>query len=472
MQIKDFNSMIFKIIVSLGVFAGIFSIFLYFRGPHIRLASFDKPLEGSYSAGSILTLRFDRPVQQEDYSEYVKVSPKANFRIDTQNQSLALTFEESLQSDTEYKVSVAPEVIDQAGKKMTSEYTYQFKTPQATFYYLERDTYNNDLDGVTDAIFKKTVGNSKITTAYTDRTIRDFAVNSDYLVAVIAKEESDNDSLVVINLKTSVITEPSLYHKGRITNLQMPSSGGNILFSTVPDIGSVPTEQYPQFANLLTSYNADTDETNLLTDEKGNILQATRISVSKDGQIAIIRDDVLNYYAVSPFNDYDPVLLGTYIDDFGFANNDKEFLLRKNNIVVSYNIENSEVTDRINEDVGYSFIQQVNYQSNDIFLAINRYSTNPSTLLSTSTSSIFKYPNWEEDGYEFWSKQDETSENFQQFYPNYDGKLIAIRTSQSDCTYDNIGPLSECKESTITLVNSETKEEIESFRGLYLKWLP
>lgn len=470
MQTKQYQAYITKIVLFLLVIIVLLSLFLYFRGPHVRLVSFSQDItKTSYTKGVTLTLGFDRPIKQQDYGEFVSVSPATTYSLQTGNQAITLTFQESLLSDTEYTIGLKNGVYDQSGKRMDQDFTYKFKSGPSSLIYLDRDSLLAEEEGH-DVIFKRTLGDDESKEIYSHQVIRGFAANNEYIAVAVAEEQSDNDRLVVVNLKTKAVTEPQLYNQGRILQLEIPVLGNNVLFTTAPDLNSESAETYEQTANLLSSYNIDTGSLSLLTDDTDNVIRATNVSVSKDGQIALIRDDNYDYYAVSPFNDYDPVLLGSNNEDFGFAKSDTEVIFRNNNAISTYDLSSSEVADR-NID-GDAIIQQIDYNSNKLLILKTKYEFKNAQVTADSISTIYSFSDWTNNEKIVWQEEKENNEIVRRINPSYDSSIVAIEMAQEGCTYENIGINSECKESKIKLVGTDNKNSIGEFAGIYPTWLP
>lgn len=140
MQINSYSQKIFFICFALSVAVIGLSVALYNQGPRVRFVrGVDTVQSQALTANSSLSIVFDRPIEQRDYSSIVSISPAADFTLQTNTQSMILTLESNLKSGTNYTISLSPEIYDSAGKKMKNTYKYSFDTAQSTYVYLERN---------------------------------------------------------------------------------------------------------------------------------------------------------------------------------------------------------------------------------------------------------------------------------------------------------------------------------------------
>ena len=144
----------------LGICAALFaviiglSVVLYGSGPRGRLVQVSvDPTATALTQGATMTISFDRPLEQTDYSELVKIQPETKFSVTTNAQSITVSFEQSLRHAADYTITVLPGVRDRSGGTMQDPYVHSFTTTAPRYAYIERNYQAaSDEDSLEDAV--------------------------------------------------------------------------------------------------------------------------------------------------------------------------------------------------------------------------------------------------------------------------------------------------------------------------------
>lgn len=446
------------------------SFLLYNHGPRVRLVQFSQDIsETSLTTGSTVSIVFDRPLEQKDYSEFITLSPAVEFEANTGVQNITLTLHDNLRHDRDYSIRVQPEIYDRSGKKMKTKYEHSFTSSTPSYVYLERnygpDTDTSFYDVDSDDHIKLARLGSDAEIVFSHPNIRSFVANKNYILVVVKKESRDD--LFSINLATNEIRHENLILGGHIGNLTLGQRGQVALFTVQPDFSSVSSEYYDKFANRVESLDLASGDMLSLTNQSGEYIKAYEIHLDNDGQVALIQDQVQTYYAVSPFNDYDPVLIGAHTSSFGFNSTASEILFRDREDFVRYNVQTSEVTRIELDKDGYdSYIQQLSARNRKIF------ASQTSRALGKSLSQIGVYTDWGAEATIAWSTSTDDNRSMREFSESYDDSLLAIQLNPESCQYDDIGDNSQCKTTSTVIYDIEANEVVEDFPGFNLVWLP
>lgn len=464
MQIRNFKIIISTTVIILVLAIISLSTLLYVHGPRVRLVTFERdPANTSLQENSNINITFDRPIKDEDYTSKISFFPEIAFSSQTSSQSITLTLKENFKHNTQYTLKIDNEVYDQTGRKMNEDYIKNFVTGEPNYVYIERNYYDlNTQDTANDHVKIAQLGDVP-RIIFSHPEIIMFSANSEYVV--VAAKEDDFDQLYTINLKDNSVRKEQMKDSSRIATLSLSKFGETALFSTVPDIRYVGTDNFQENAYRLERLNVEKGEIEIVKDDEGFNVKAYTIDLDKYGQVALVQDELQNFFAVSPFGDFDPILLGQRTDTFGFSSETNQILFRENDRIFLYDIASGE-SDEL--DLGTSdFIIDIYKNSSEIYFSYNNFS--PAEILSfvekknvdNNLSSII-----------LWDNRQKTDKSLTDFSISYDGVLLALNQIPKNCVFDNVGANNQCKDSETTIYDSVKKEEVTKFRGIDLQWLP
>lgn len=464
MVINSFNQKITIICLFLGLGVVSLSLLLIQSGPRIRyIQSLGDISETRLSQNATIQLVFDRPIEKTDYSDSIQITPNVDFIAQTNTQNIALTFKENLNHNTEYTITVSPTISDTSGKQMRSPYSHSFTTAEASYIYLERNYSSTTPDDADDHIKLAAVG-SEPQILLSHPEIRSFSANRTY--AVVATIEDETDTLYTINLETNEVRREQLFSNGRINNLTLSARGNIVLYTIEPNFNEVSLEYFERIANRIQSVNLITGEVVNLTTDDGSFIKASSITFDTDGQVALIQDLQQTFYAVSPFNDYNPVLIGSYAESFGFNSDLSEIIFRDRESFIRYSIATSDIVPA-EFDKKNGYIQDITDQNGEIFYS------DSSLFSGISITDIYKKSDWQSPAEETWNQNSsQTGSRIRNFTPSYDNSLLALLQNPDDCQFDSVLYNRSCKTAYFELVDLESDEIIQSFKGSNLIWLP
>lgn len=467
MQTNRYNRILKVVVIALIAVAVILSVLLYAHGPRIRLITYDKdPKTTAYNQDTMITINFDRPLAQSDYTSQISFTPELSFTTRTVSQNIVITLKESMLHETDYTLKVGAEIYDQSGKRMRGEYQEKISTGVPKYAYLVRNGTQNENGswespyGESDHIVISELG-GRSESVFSHADIVSFASNHDYIVAVT--REDIRDQIYTINLTTKEVRKERLMSNDEIRDITLSPRGLIALFSTIPDYDSVSRELYQKYANLTYSLNIETGEITKLTKSNGEAIKSTSISMDSTGQAALIKDEANTFYAVSPFNDSDPVRLGIYNDTLGFSSSGEEIIFKSLVGLSSYKIATGESKPITYNVPGY--LQ--NYTSNGRSTFISSLSYE----YGESSSDIYKINSGLNDKKKVWSS-DSAGEIMRDFSVSYDNSLLSIHMNPLSCNYDQLNPNSQCAQAHTLIYDIESGMVLEDMPGFDLTWLP
>ncbi len=465
MRINTYTRSIISLCLVLFGCIFVASLFLYNHGPRVRFIELIDDIEkSSLTQNSTFRIVFDRPLEQSDYSSSISITPELPFTAQTTTQSILITLNDNLRHDTKYEIYISPDIIDKSGKKMRSAYTNTIETEVPSYAFLERN-YGPTID----SSFSETDANDHVKIAQLGKEpeiifsypqIRSFVANSSYTLVVVKDELKDN--LYAIDTTSKIIKQIYLPQDGRIPKIVLSKRSATALFTVVPDYNKVTSEYYEIYANRVFSINLENEEILQLNKEPNTPLKAYELQLDTDGQVALVQDESQVFYIVNPFNDYEPIPIGSHNESFGFNENTTEILFRDTGGFSRYATENSDVTavDFITD----GYIQNVILKTNTIFYSISSYSQN------SVKNSINLLPSWDGEEEVLWTNNN--NESLSSFSPSYDNSLLAVQTNPEKCRFDDIGERSACKETNQKLIDVAKGELLEEFLGINFVWLP
>ena len=459
-QLAIIGVVVLVIIIGLG-FA------LYNNGPRVRLVQFSRDInESSLNDNIIVTLSFDRRIQELDLTKHMRITPEVEASYQIGEKDLFIRLQENLQHDTTYTIELDPVVKDSEGIQMSDTFVYQFTTPQPSYAYLER-TYSEQADGpdtAVDTVFKSTL-NGEPEVLFTHPRIRSFAINNNYLV--VAVQEEQEDSLFTINLEDMSQRQEEIQFGGRIENLSVSPFGNVALMTIEPDINAVSQTFYTTYTRRVVSLDMVNGTFDSLLDETGERLRAIDIEFDSDGQLALIQAPNRAFYAISPFNDYEPISLGTYDETYGVVNNGSEILFRENDRFIRYQIDKQRFIPIFWGFDGVARDIEIGDRDSIFVSSIPRSGTDGREELYRLTDF------WVFSPMKLWEESRETeNDTLSAFSVNYDNSLLGMTRSPKGCQFDNFNSDSQCTDVRTEIYNAVDQEVIRSFDGFNLTWLP
>ena len=462
MRTRNYMSTIWVLCAAMLVLILILSFLLYNQGPRVRIVDFERdPQTTSSQLGSTVSLIFDRPLQDQDYSELISFSPSVDFRAQTSSQTIFLTFQQNLLSDTEYKIIVQPELYDSSGIKMKSKYEHTFSTGSASYVYVERNYEDRDITDADDHVIRAVVGQEP-ETLFSAQQISFMDANKDYVIVVVRGELTD--VLYSIDQRTGEATQQNLQINGRINQLAISPTSPVALYTLLPNFDSVSQEFFESYVNKLESINLETGEITGLTDLEGEYLRAVSIDMDTSGQVALIQNDDQEFYAISPFNDYDPILIGSRTATFGFNEGSSEILFREQESFLSYDVASGEVSPLGLPD--NTLVRDLLDTNSGLYISSTIYVGGEPNSTIELTQDFTREPDV------LWQNTNHPLSIAREFSLSFDKKLIAIQLEPEGCRFDRITTNSQCQNVSTILHDVSTGNEIAEFRGFGLVWLP
>ena len=467
MRISRFTFSIALIATVLVVIIVALSLLLYTNGPRARLVTFDRdPSSASLHRNMTMTIVFDRPIDQRDYTDHISFTPRIDFSAQTARQSITVTFHKNLLHSTDYRLQIDNEVYDQSGRQMKRPYHYSFSTEVPSYVYLERNYGQEDYDflevGIDDHIKHARLGEEP-EILYSHPEIVLFAANEKYLVVVTRGET--RDQLHTLDLQSGEMRQELLVTSGRVSNLVVSPRGETALFRVTPDINTVTSVYFEQYSDIVESLNLETGVARSLTDSKGEFIKAQSIQLDQAGQVALIQDLTQTFYAVSPFNDYDPIVIGSHERSYGFNDDTSEIVFLDNESYSLYDVATSGKRPLMFD--AFSFVRSIDSSSSGIYYSSLNYAD------SLPISTLEQRASWNDDATEeMWTNSSRRFEILWDFEPSYDGSLFALQLNPERCRFDSMGSNSQCTSTHTVIYDRNTAQEITDFPGFDVVWLP
>jgi len=284
-------------------------------GPRVRnVAVQNQSGERISSVSQGLTVVFDRPIVGSDFKSAIEFDPEVEYTVSHRQGQLSITFDQNLLSNTEYALTIKPEIEDEAGRRMEGEYRYEFTTEEPSFTYLERN-YDR---GAVDKIIQRAPlsGESQILYGY-DR-IKSFARNGRYLAVVVPRRDN-SDELRVVEVATLEERSVNIPASMRVDNLRFSPTDNQLVFiprAVGADAGDPDSETYA-YNNKLYRYDIDGDQLQPVdtSSDEGNVERAL---YSRDGQALLYKTIAGSYYLTGATQTTETTPLGIYRDSGGF----------------------------------------------------------------------------------------------------------------------------------------------------------
>ncbi len=346
---KVFYGAFGSVIAALSIGILVLALLVAMGGPRVRHVMVQNQDGGGEIASTNqgLTLVFDRPIEGTDLKTAIEVQPKTDFSVSHRNQQLSVTFDQNLLSDTDYVLTVSPELEDSLGKQMEHEYSYEFAAAEPSFTYLERNYGHLERDKI---IEKAPLSQQSYILFWADRISR-FARNDRY-VAVVLPRADKTDELHVVDLETFEERSIDIPSNARIDNQFVfiarvrPESGDD---APVVREGESYLKGYG--SNKLYRYDIDGEQLqpiDTLSDE-GDV---ESVLYSRDGQALLYRTIDGVYYVTGAAQTTEPTLLGSYGESGGFDRTNTKLTFSTGKGMAIYDAEAKELRELPHINIG------------------------------------------------------------------------------------------------------------------------
>jgi hypothetical protein len=427
-----------------------------------------KPKETSWQANSQIRIVFDRPIEEKDYTNQISFNPEISFSARTSSQSIVITLEDNFAHNEDYELKINNDIYDKSGIKMKDIHTEEFETTEPRYAYLERnysDPSDNspEIKDSAEDFVKISNLSGENETYFSHPEIVFFSANNEF-VAIVTREE-ETDSLYVVNVLNKNIQKIELLEQGRISNIDIATFGPTVLYSFSTKESLANNESFKEDAFRLEYLNAETGEIEVLKNSKNENIQAYSVDLDIYGQFAIIQDEGQNFFAISPFGDVEPIILGLKTATFGFSKSNREILFRNNDIIEAYGIASgkfAEILSNKNE-----FINNIYRNNTYSFYSYNTF------VNGGARSFVEKSEQENVNNIELlWSNRLDTDEFLADFNVSFDDTLLALHKNQNNCIYDALSYNNNCKTALIEIYDTKNNTTAKEFRGVDLIWLP
>ncbi|MGF6822831.1 hypothetical protein M2317_001738 [Microbacterium sp. ZKA21] len=199
------------ILALVGATLGVLSLT---QGPRLVAEQID-PAQAIEVSGSRLILTTNQPLTAID-PEQVTVEPAVPFTVDAAGRSVGIRFTVPLDDETTYDVRIAD--VTSTGGGPSTDLATSFTTPPSEVFLLKRDAEGND------SIFRTDLTGEKAVPVYSADRIDDFRATTTQLV--VAVEDEDGSSILVMNRDGSDPRELALPGDGFVTGVQVSDRGG------------------------------------------------------------------------------------------------------------------------------------------------------------------------------------------------------------------------------------------------------
>lgn len=436
------------------------SVKLYASGPRVRIVNINT--QAQLTRGSVIRLTFDRPLYQSDFTSSISISPGVPIETAVDGKNLIVTLKANLSQDTEYVLTVKPEIADRAQHKMSKEYKTTFHTSVARYVYLQRKYADRvaATEKPEDVIYLGDIAGQK-TELFSAGKIRLMRANGKSVVVVV--DEGETDGLYSIDLLTRQVSHQALMTKGRVSDMALSPQGSVALVSVQPDYDPNNPNYFNENAYKLQAFDSIKGKVYEITNTDGSPLQADSIMFNTDGQYALVRDMKRSFLVISPYNDFAPVLLGKHTRAHGFDAESKEIIFEDNGKLSSYALDSAQSTEHSIQDI----VLNVTQSKGDIFMQVAEYDD------GLFITKIKRSPSWDAPFSAVWEPTASTAKSLvRSFEESYDQRYIAVQIDSENCQFDDYDIASECKDVTTTLFDTEEKKEMQKIDGFGFIWLP
>jgi hypothetical protein len=299
------------------------------QGPQLARVDVDVPSTVADS-GARLILNADRPLR-DVAAEDVTVEPATPITVQTEGTSILIRFDEVLEYDTDYTVTV--DDVRSPGSAPLARFDYDFTTGEPPLYVLQRD------DTGDDEIVRTDTTASKTSVVYASPRIQQFEIVGDTLV-IAEITDDDHSRLVTVPASGGSITEIPLPGEGRVDQLQ--SSARQFLVGFL----------YSQDAGTATSIESGLYVLQLKTDTEPRRVEATGADETNVSQWAFVPsttsvllrtfdDELIAADVVTPA---DPLILGNALQIQGFVAGEQTAIIERADAIVLVDLVTGDET--------------------------------------------------------------------------------------------------------------------------------
>src|SRR5215211_4498416 len=303
-----------------GLTVGILALALLVTasGPRVRnVAVQNQTGERIFSVSQGLTVVFDRPIVGSDFESAIEFDPEVDYTVSHRQGQLSITFDQNLLSNTEYVLTIKPEIEDEAGRRMEGEYRYEFTTEEPSFTYLERNYGRGPVTSV-DRIIQRAPLSGESQILFGEDRIKSFARNGRYLAVVVLRPDN-TDELRVFDLGTLEERSVNIPSNMRVDNLRFSPTVNQFVF--IPRAFGVDADYHDSetyaYNDKLYRYDIDGEQLQPVdtSSDKGNVERAL---YSRDGQALLYKTINGSYYLTGATQTTETTPLGIYRDSGGF----------------------------------------------------------------------------------------------------------------------------------------------------------
>lgn len=267
-----------------------------------------------------IKIDFNRPMRNVSLTKAdILISPDANFTTSWSGNSLFVYFYESLQANTEYKLTLTTNIEDQYQKFLAEDLTYTFRTENYRFTYLEDNADE-------DKIILSDITNQQ-STLFSSSNIELYDINSNYLVTVSVVNEIDSIvSITDISQKDQPLKIDEFELKNtRISRLDVSPTLSEFSYLAQSVEKSPEGFIIPKSGSLIYRYDIQEDVmTTINPDETAN--DALVLAYSGDGRYLLYRGIGAQFYIVDLKEPSTAIILGQY-QSFAGINFDASYIL-------------------------------------------------------------------------------------------------------------------------------------------------
>lgn len=438
------------------------------NGPRVRLVHFDRATaESALHRGDSITVQFDRRLEDQSYEDAVSFSPEVRHSVRTSGQSLVITLEQNLLAGTSYELTVGPDIFDAASKPMSRVHAEIINIDTSEYVYISRayglqqaEETSFFADDQDDRLVLGRTDDTGEETLFTHPRITMHALSREYVAAAVREET--RDELVVISLDDRTALGYELPYSGRIGNLSMSERGSVVLFTLTPDFDAVSAEYYDEFANRLYGLNLSTGDITPLTDAQDTPVKAYFVSQDVDGRVALIQDQDQAFLALSPFNDYEPIILGSHTASYGFGERSEDIVFRDNVNFSIYDVASAQSSPLSLTSDG--FVRTIARRNDQIYIATL------ATNADATPDMITVRNGWQEPETVLWQAVDDSL--MRDFDVSFDGRYTSIQLDPRGCQYDDLAPNSQCRTPQTLLYDTGEQQVVRELTGFDLLWVP
>jgi hypothetical protein len=317
---------------------------LLLQGPRIRRVELDNKKLVT-QLGQRIVLRANQPLMQADASA-VSIEPKAKFSVMTAGDAIVLQMQDQLTYNTTYTVTVKGLKGQQSSK--LSDYSYRFKTADATLYYVRRNL-GFDLYGYKqpDKILQRHLHSTKEEVVFEAERIKEFVLLDDALIVSTTSKSGRIDTLRRVNLEdntSTVVTMP----KGTVSELHASPNGRDFGYIFTPAGKHRPELHiFDSRANLTFTIDG--------IDSKP--VAPAYWQYAPDGKAAAVQIPGTGTYLIDTTGKNKPVPLGNFYGLLGFSRDGSSLLVRtaENLVIVDTLARKQQIVEPVMLDGDFAY---------------------------------------------------------------------------------------------------------------------